>query len=302
MFKALAVGIFSLLLFFATLFSPLETAQWISEGYRKVIEGILPSLFLPMVLTSFVFLSPLRQRIEKLCSLPCRLLFGADPVCCTVILFGLLCGFPMGISLAAEAAKQKQISLREYRALCLVANNCGVGFLFHYLGSRLGQKGALLLFFSQLCSCALLCRLLLRPTRDAKPPCRVPCAGYATAFAKAIKKTVISLSYVAGFVIFFSLLGRMSEAMIRRCFPALSLLPSLIYAFLELSSGAAALLAQNAPLPLTAFAVGWGGICVWLQSKAAAGDLPLPRHCLSFRLLHAVLCCIFCFLFSHFLL
>lgn len=302
MIKALTVGIFSLLLFFASLFSPSETARWISEGYCRVIEGILPSLFLPMVLTSFVFLSPLRQKLEKLFSIPCRILFGTDPLRSAVILFGLLCGFPMGITLAAESAKQKQLTPKEYHALCLVANNCGVGFLFHYIGSRLGQDKAFILFLSQLCSCALLCRIFLRGSQGPKASSQIPCAGYAAAFSEAIKKTVISLSYVAGFVIFFTLLGRMSEALTRRCFAEFPLLPSAIYAVLELSSGAAALLAQDAPLPLTALSVGWGGICVWLQSKAAAGDLPLPRHYLSVRLLHAVLCCIFCFVFSHFLL
>ena len=62
-------------------------------------------------------------------------------------------------------------------------------------------------------------------------------------------------------------------AMIRRAFPGNGVLPLLLTAFLELSSGcfsiASSALPWSVKLPLTAAAVGWGGICVHMQTIAA---------------------------------
>ncbi len=302
MFAWIFPALLAAILLLWTLFFPQLGALWIRQGYQQVIQSLMPSLFLPMVVTNFIFLSPLRLKLERFFKLPGRLLFGMNASQTGVMIFGLLCGFPTGILLAKELLEQGEITPGAYRRLCLVSNNCGVGFIFSFLGSRLSLSVALLLFLSQLSSCILLTRLL--PQDDYDTPTRSPTLpqDYTLAFVTAVKKTVAALAYMAGFVIFFSFVSRLIVHFVCRLFPDAQSLSALIGAFLEISGGCPALSdLKHAPV-FCAWAVGWGGLSVWAQSKMAAQDAGLPRAYLACKLLHAFLCALFYHLFSLFVL
>ena len=283
------------LFFTYSLLRPLNTAAAVSDGFAAVRDSLLPSLFVPMALTSFAFASPLREAAEELMFRAAGRAFAVSRSQCSALLFGLLCGFPMGITLSARLKAEGRISRDQYKRMCLFCNNCGAGFIFSFISSRSSAKAACAVFCAQLLSSLILARLSLlffnkaHEPEIAPPPRKAP--GIARCAVGAIRQATLTFALAGGFVIFFGF--------VRTALSDLSgadrNVKTLIDLFTELSAGTSAVLPS---LPLSGAAVGWGGVCVHAQSAAAAQDEGLPALYLPFRALNAALCALFCSLFS----
>lgn len=288
------LALFALFFTYALLRAP-NTAASVSAGFATVRDSLLPSLFVPMALTSFAFASPLREAAEDLMYRAAGKLFRVNRAQCSALLFGLLCGFPMGISLSARLLAEGRIGRNEYRRMCLFCNNCGAGFIFSFIQSRSSAKTAFAVFAAQLLSSLILARLSLvffksTAASGIEPPPRKT-QGAALCAVTAIRQATETFALAGGFVIFFGFV----RAALTDILGADRNVRTLIDLFTEISAGTAAVLPSAA---LSGAAVGWGGICVHAQSAAAARDEGLPALYLPFRALNAALCALFCTLFS----
>ncbi|MBQ9544072.1 MAG: hypothetical protein IJV00_02965 [Clostridia bacterium] len=283
-------------LFFSyAMLNPQKTAASVSDAYAAVRDSLLPSLFVPMALTSFAFASPLREAAESVMFRIAGKAFSLKKSQCSALLFGLLCGFPMGIALSSRLRSEGRITKAEYERMCLFSNNCGAGFIFSFLSSRSSFGTALSVFSAQLLSSLILARLSLPLDKSAPAveeeaaPRKIP--GLARSAVEAIRGASATFAVAGGFVIFFGFV----RSALSDLTGAQNGVKTLIDLFTELSAGTAAALPS---VPLSAAAVGWGGICVHAQSAAAAGEEGLPALYLPFRVLNALLCAFFSSLFS----
>ena len=292
----LAGGSVTLAMIFVLL-NPIDAAAWVIQGYQLFLHRLLPSLFLPMLLSGFLYHSPLRKPLGKLCSPVLSPLFGTNGEESLALLLSFLCGYPTGILLLTSLGQKQRLSPERYNRLCLFCNNCGVGFLFSYLAPLFSLPVACCLFFSQLCASLLLSRLALI---GKVPPFQVTekeeSSGYLVAFFAAMKQTLSSLCSMGGFIIFFTFCIRLCTSL---PFIEKSLFASTLSVLaLDLSS-ACLFVAQNGLSPIfCALAIGWGGLCVWAQSSMASDYAKLGGRYFLFKGINALFCAVFYLLFS----
>lgn len=295
--KALIGG--GVVFLFVFLFShPKDCAAWICEDYSFFLNFLFPSLFLPMVLSGFLCRSPLRKPLGKLVSPPLSFLFGTDREESLALLFSFLCGYPTGIVLLKSLWQEKKLSTERYRQLTLFCNNCGIGFLFSFLGSLFSPAIARCLFLSQLFSCLVTARLVLRAPAVSSPP-EEEKTGFSSAFLLSVKNSLSALCFLGGLFLFFSFLLRWLSALLP---DFLKSWKPLLAILLELCSACTTVKQVGLPPLLCAVAMGWGGLCVWAQSRMASGEAPFPRSYLLCKGLQGLLCGLFYQLFSGILL
>ncbi len=295
-----ATGCLACLIF--VFLQPQSSTAWVIEGFSFFIDRLFPSLFLPMVITGFLCSSPLGIGLGRLIHPLFSTLFRTNPSEGPALLFGFVCGYPTGLLLAKDLLDRGQISATRYRRLSLFCNNCGLGFLFSFLSSLFSPSVALCLFLAQLCSCVALSRLSLPifPPDTAHIRATPPNRSYLSAFLCSLKRSIVSLSYIGGFVIFFTFLSRfLCRILLQGETPFLSVG---VYSLLELSGACLQIHHAGLSPVFCAAAMGWGGLCVWAQSCMVCESVPLGGVYLLFKLTNSLLCTIFYLFFSCILL
>lgn len=296
--KLLVAALLCALMLFA-LTHPQESAQAVCLGWERAVGHLLPSLFPTSVLCLFLYYGPLGPWWHQLMQYPARVLLGVRGPLVAPLSLGLLCGFPAGATVLKQQLDQKAITQNEFACGNLFCHNAGLGFLFSYLPTKIGPRGALCVALAQLCTLGILTRAAKRAYPASSPsvcyrPTPLP---LARAFSQALRQATVSLAMAGAAVIFFSFVSRALRFWLTSLLPPKALV--LILASLELTS-ACELVGAN--VGLCALALGWGGFCVGAQVSAACYPFPLPKKALVFRLAQAGLCFGFAQVFSQIIL
>ncbi len=306
--NALAALLVCLLLVFFLLLlkksAPLQEAT--REALRFSAATLVPALFPFAVLSRFLLLSRLLPQNSKPASLLSKPFFCHAPSL-AAIASGLVCGFPMGAFAASSLAKENLVPQEEACRVAAFANNASPPFLLAVSGVLFGNVRYGILLYAA-CTLASLSVGILRgciaKRRDeavcraantiAPSPERPPLLPL---LADCIVKAGEAMLTITAFVAFFSLVAKAASLI----FPSACLTP-FFSLFLEASSAlryAASLsasLGYRLSLTLSAFAVGWSGLSVIMQSEALfGGKLPLPSLLLT-RLAIAALSALLTFL------
>lgn len=271
---------------------PQEASAAVAEGLHLCAETLVPALFPYMALSGLLLASdvtlpdgPLQRLTEKLLHLP-----GS---CLSVLLLGFVGGYPTGAKCAAELRRTGQITEREASHLLLFCNNAGPAFFFGVVGGKLlhsAAAGALLYaihVLSALCI-GVLFRGKALPAHSEGRGKETVCT--AETIVSAIRDAGQTVLAVCTFVVFFFVLS----APVRRMAKPGSLLSCLVCAFLEVTGGctaaASSALPQTVRFVLLSAALGWGGVCVHLQTACvtASAGLHMKKYLLA-KLLHGVL-------------
>lgn len=278
-----AVPVFLLSLFL--LFIPEPGAVGMRDGLLLCGRAVIPSLFPFLVLTPF--LAYYGQCIPS---------FPLIPLTFAV---GMTTGFPLGAVTAAALYENGALDRDTAERALAVCSGSGPAFLVGCAGKALygSAKIGWVFFGAQLASSLLLYVLFLRGRHGTGAfPQKAPPAAVS-----AIGDAVPKMLSVCAFVLFFSVLRSYLSALLG----ALSV-PSAISAFsgglLEMTGGISALSACAGSdvtgcgyLPLSAFLIGFGGLSVLWQTRAAAESANLS---LRYYPIVKLLCGSFCFLFS----
>lgn len=232
-------------------------------------QKLVPSMFLFAVATGLAtFLqSPSQEKKLPLLSLPSN--------AALTLAIGLFSGFPMGAYAARRLYERGGITKKNAEHLAAFANNASFAFLYFTVSSLfLSKKAGLLLFFSQTAA-SLLVGILLKPrdndTMQARPS--LPMPPLATILSEAIVSASHAMLTLAGYLTLF---GALAKAL------NLAHLPAPLYTLLIiLTEPTAAMrhlatLPPDTALPLAAFALGFSGASILLQSLTVfKGELPL---------------------------
>ncbi len=123
-------------------------AQGVRQGLTLCTETLLPALFPFLVLSELLVTRRAGDLLAGAFSRPVAALFGISGRGATALLFGVLCGAPVG-SVAAEALYRRgNISKEELQRLVLFVNNPSAGFLVGAVGgAMLGSTAAGVVLF-----------------------------------------------------------------------------------------------------------------------------------------------------------
>lgn len=239
------------------------------EGILLCLKTVVPSLFpffiFSVLLTgSLVGMSlPFLRPLGTLCGIP----QGAE----TLLLVGLLGGYPVGAQCIAQSWQSGQLDKADAHRMLGFCNNAGPAFLFGMAGSLFNNwKIPWVLWGIHIVS-ALLVGILL-PGRSgsivrirSEPALTVP---------QAMERSLKIMAGVCGWVILFRVILSILD---RWC---LWLLPVngqvLITGLLELSNGCCALAAlpcQGDRFLIFSLFLALGGLCVGMQTKSVTGIL-----------------------------
>ncbi len=253
--------LFPLLCLILSLLFPSACTRGVKSGLSLSLYSALPALFPSLVLSSLFT----RQKS----------LFPGKRFLIPFSL-GLFCGFPVGASSVASLVREEQISPEDGKRLLFFCNNAGPAFLISYCGGIIfgDVKKGLLLYFLQCVlsvTCLFLCfgKRLFSKANFNKKDSAAP--AYASLdFPRALRDGMNSFLYIMSCIIFFSFLSEL----FRSLFSLKSLPSSILGAFLELCGGLEHLRTSASSLlfPLVAFACGWGGLSVHLQTAGILQD------------------------------
>ena len=258
--------------FAALLRFPQEVSASVTEGLRLSVSVLIPSLFPFFICVNLTSALGLTGVLARVFAPVMRQMFHVSGAGCTAVLCGAAGGYPSGAQCVAALYREGQLSRAEAEYLLLFCNNAGPAFLFGAVGTVLGigMTGCLLLWGIHLLS-ALVIGLVNRPKEApnaALPP--VQRANASGAVVEAVRSAGQAVLQITMFVAAFSVLARLLTM------AAAHILPdgvcTVLTGMLELSGGIAAL--ANLPitlrwkLALASFFLGFGGLCVWMQTQA----------------------------------
>ena len=258
--------------FAALLRFPQEVSAAVTEGLRLSVSVLIPSLFPFFICVNLTSALGLTGVLARVFAPVMRQMFHVSGAGCTAVLCGAAGGYPSGAQCVAALYREGQLSRAEAEYLLLFCNNAGPAFLFGAVGTVLGigMTGCLLLWGIHLLS-ALVIGLVNRPKEApnaALPP--VQRANASGAVVEAVRSAVQAVLQITMFVAAFSVLARLLTM------AAAHILPdgvcTVLTGMLELSGGIAALanlpIALRWKLALASFFLGFGGLCVWMQTQA----------------------------------
>lgn len=258
--------------FAALLRFPQEVSASVTEGLRLSVSVLIPSLFPFFICVNLTSALGLTGVLARVFAPVMRRMFHVSGAGCTAVLCGAAGGYPSGAQCVAALYREGQLSRAEAEYLLLFCNNAGPAFLFGAVGTVLGigMTGCLLLWGIHLLS-ALVIGLVNRPKEApnaALPP--VQRANASGAVVEAVRSAGQAVLQITMFVAAFSVLARLLTM------AAAYILPdgvcTVLTGTLELSGGIAALanlpIALRWKLALASFFLGFGGLCVWMQTQA----------------------------------
>lgn len=266
------------------------------NGVELCINTVIPSLFPFFVLSCVVNsafigreIKPLRP-IGKLCGVP----KGGE----SLLLLGLLGGYPVGaqgIEQAYSSGRIDEISARRMLGFC---NNAGPAFIFGMLSGMFSNKIAIWsLWGIQILSALATGFLIPEKTNTC---CRLS-DHKVTTFPEAIMSSIKTIAQVCAWVILFRVILSFCSKWFLWLLPIE--LQVLFYGMLELSNGCIALYGlshQGLKYILCACLLSFGGICVAMQTVSATSSVGIGYY-FPGKLLQMLLSLILASLFQYFI-
>ena len=293
-FRAALPALALLAAFAALLRFPQEVSAAVTDGLRLSVSVLIPSLFpffICVNLTSALGLTGVLARAFKPVM---RKMFHVSGAGCTAVICGAVGGYPSGAQAAAQQYRSGELTREEAEYLLLFCNNAGPAFLFGAVGAVLGIGTAVcLLLWGIHLMAALIVGLLNRPKETPEAaPLPAQKANTSGAVVEAVRNAGQAVLQITMFVAAFSVLARLLSMAAARVLPEGAC--TVLTGMLELSGGIAALaglsISLRWKLVLASFFLGFGGLCVWMQTRAVLAPAGLSgRGILPAKLIQGLL-------------
>ncbi|MBQ1991922.1 MAG: hypothetical protein II233_04010 [Clostridia bacterium] len=250
---------------------------------------LIPSLFPFMVLSAFIVTGGFADIIGKYLSPVTKRIFHTGGATGGVILLGMCGGFPVGAKGVATLYNENKIDLDTAKALSMFLVGGGPGFVVCVVGGTLYNSvtTGLILWASQLVAQIILgifaCRKLKYIPISKNKATKVPLSN---AIVEATESGIHSIFLLCGMVIIFSSFFGLCEDLHITDYLIILLgalgIPenisqSILNSLWEVTKGCSSCCDLSAPLWLTAFALGWGGICVHFQVYSLTSSINIPK-------------------------
>jgi len=258
------------------------------EGLDLALEVVVPSLF-PFFFLSVLLSGGLMQGNMPLLR-PLGRLFGMKENGAAFLIPGILGGYPAGAQCIAAAFESGNLKKEDAEKLMAFCNNAGPAFLFGMIGPMFPETWMVwalwgIHLFGAVCASRLF-------------PCEAGSGVEAANLSPsgALKKSTALMATVCGWVVLFRVMLAFLDRWVLWLLPLEGQI--LLRGFLELSNGVCALpFIADVKLRFLMCSVmlGCGGLCVAMQTAAAAGALSIRRYLLGKgiqSLVSVAVCCV----------
>ena len=271
--RILSVMIASLLMLLLILDA--DTAKNAAISAIELCMGVvIPSLFPFFVITTYLnnnllgLSIPGAKRIGKLLSIPSG--------CESLLVVGLIGGYPVGAQLVADACRENLLSKNTGKILLGYCSNAGPAFIFGVAGVLFSSIHiTLALWIIHLVSALLNGYLLPRPKELLSVNTNIK----VCTIAKALQKSISICAFVCGWIVIFKIgITFLDQINLSVCNPVIS---TVIKGLFELSNGCILLYEiQNEAIRflIVSGLLAFGGICVLLQTVSVTENIGLGLY------------------------
>ena len=296
--------------------------QAAKDGLYLWTNSIIPSLFPFFVATELLCSTNFLNILGNLLNKFMRPIFNVPGQGSFAFIMGLISGYPTGAKIVTNLREKKLCSRIEAERLLAFTNNSGPLFILGFVGISIfasSEIGYLLLFTHILSS--LTIGLIFRfwkkdieiPTTTKLPiSSTISSKDFGSILTESIKKSILSIVNIGGFVILFSVIISILEScnFINLFSNILEFIKipetisySLISGFFELSNGLSKISIINSSnlsnlIVLASFLLGFGGLSVILQvySIISKTDISIKPYVLA-KLLQGIIAAIYTYIF-----
>ena len=245
------------------------------SGVYLCLNDLLPSLFPFMILSALTVNSGASRIFGRIFGGFFRLLFGFSDETSSAILLGMIGGYPVGASGIAVLYKKGLISEREAASASLVAVGSGAGFLISFVGVGLygDIRVGFILYAAQISSVIIIGILnkliFVRKKFNSDKEIKYIKTPFTIALIDSVTSGTYRALEMCGIVILFSAVIGIVERFA-------GVYSVYFETALEVTN-ACADLALSRNLLLTAFAIGFGGLCVHCQIFAVLREIKIKK-------------------------
>lgn len=236
------------------------------EAVQVCLYTVLPSLF-PFITLSVLLNNYLLGRkisiLRPLCRL-CGIPKGGE----SLLVLGLIGGYPIGAQAAADARRNGSISENTYKRLLGFCNNAGPSFIFGLVAAQFTRPVLAWIIWCVHMISAIITGIIL-PQANADT-CRIIPKNEVT-LAQAMTVAIKVISKICGWVILFRVLIAYISGLIPERYAAQNL-----FGFLELTNGCINLskISSEGHRFITAICfLNFGGLCVGMQTISVCEGL-----------------------------
>ncbi len=265
------------------------------EALSVCIESVIPSLFPFMAAAKCAVISKdikednfIFHFLAKLFNIPLCGVYA--------LIFGMICGYPVGAKTAFDLYREKRIDKKDAIRLASFTNNAGPGFVISVIGSAFLKSSfyGIIIYISHI-SASLITGLILRGKRKsyslpAKEEKKVP---LSESIPMAIYDSAVSSVNITAVIMFFACFS----SVLFRIFPpsAVSgIKGGILSGIFEITSGIRIISGSDIPIPLKlsviTFLTGFSGLSVIFQTKSFAKGLNIKTTpCILCKVLSSLL-------------
>ncbi len=251
-----------------------ECSQGVINGLSFCITVLVPSLFIFMVIASYIANSKVALVLGKILGTPTQKLLGLPDVCATALILSLIGGYPVGARCVAALYDSKSISKTQAQKLSMMAVCAGPGFVINYIGNALlnNKKAGVMLLISQVVSFIVVAIICGRSIKADAQYESVPKSNSTTGIVEAVLSGCKATVNMCAMVIVFSAIISVCD----KVFAHTPLLCDMITGLLEVTTACNRLSARY-PLYATSFLTGFGGLSVHFQIFSAIKDIGINK-------------------------
>jgi len=253
------------------LISPENAISYAKSGITLCRDVIIPSLFPFFICSGLLIYSGFSRVLAKIASPVMRPLFNVGGCGASSLVLGIISGYPLGAVTACQLYESGYLSKTETERLLAFCNNSGPLFILGAVGAAIYSdiKIGIILYVSHVLATLLVGFLFRFYARDkhVAPTYSINQTeeGFSQVFSKVLANSINSILTVCGAVIFFGVVSGIVTVHL----PVNDVIKSVIAGVLEFTGGTKAISQTHLPLTvklvLSAFTVGFAGLCVHLQ-------------------------------------
>jgi sporulation integral membrane protein YlbJ len=250
---------------FSFFLSP-KIAQGVRDGLYLCINTVVGSVF-PFMIISDLYVAYGRAENMRLLGGVLSRFFGVPASALGAFICGNVAGFPIGAKMCADAYRDGTLGREEAERLIPLSNNPSCAFIIGGVGIGMCgdvRVGAILLFsvYAATAICAIVTKRKCDKTVLSSDNMR-----QSYSFVDSVKQAGVNSVSIISFICVFSVLCGIIKKRIKN---ALLIYP--VFSLLEVTNAVDALanstvFPPSLRLALVAFSLGFGGVCVGMQSS-----------------------------------
>ena len=266
------------------------------NGMELCLYTVIPSLFPFIFLTSIINHFITGRKIPPFSKLGYHL--GLPRGAESIFLLGLLGGYPLGAKAVYDAYAKGKITKVTAQRLLGFCSNPGPAFIFGIIGNLFSSRKIAWLIFSIQILSAIITGLLL-PGKSHEV-CHMG-NEKPLKLTQILENSLKALGTICGWVILFRTITGFLSKWMQDYLP--QELAVIICGILELTNGCIglnALYTEALRFVLACFMLGFGGICVWMQTASVAKELGTQTYLIG-KTIQAILNSFFAIVLQRFL-